>query len=154
MHVRNSLKAVIIQNNRILLTKNQDEDGVFYLFPGGGQHHGETFHEALTRECHEEIGAEIIINDLIFVREYIGKNHEHSEHDYSVHQVEYLFSCELKEPEQKEFIGFNPDEHQSGVEWVAISSIDKVRMYPDSIKKHLRNKANNHHTPIYLGDIN
>ncbi|MBM7583858.1 hypothetical protein JOC86_000395 [Bacillus pakistanensis] len=40
MYVRNSLKAVILHNNRILLTENQDEEGVFYLFPGGGQNHG------------------------------------------------------------------------------------------------------------------
>lgn len=88
------------------------------------------------------------------MREYIGKNHEHSEHDHSVHQVEYLFSCELKQPEQKEFTGINPDEHQTRIEWVERSSIDSIRMYPNSIKKHLRNRVSNHLTPIYLEDIN
>ncbi|MDF2682566.1 MAG: hydrolase [Brevibacillus sp.] len=39
--IRNSAKAVITQNEKILLTKNRDEFGFFYLFPGGGQDHGE-----------------------------------------------------------------------------------------------------------------
>ena len=43
--------------NKILLTKNQDDDeGYFYLFPGGCQEHGETIHNALLRECMEEVG--------------------------------------------------------------------------------------------------
>ena len=35
MAIRNSAKAIIIQGEKVLLTKNQDNDGYFYLFPGG-----------------------------------------------------------------------------------------------------------------------
>lgn len=71
--IRNSAKAVIIQDNKVLLTKNQDRDGYFYLFPGGGQEHGEELSEALRRECIEEIGCAVIVDHLLHVREYIGK---------------------------------------------------------------------------------
>ena len=53
--IRNSAKAVIIQNEKILLTKNKDDFGFFYLFPGGGQDHGEELKDAVKRECLEEL---------------------------------------------------------------------------------------------------
>lgn len=37
MQIRNSVKALIIEDDKILLTKNQDIEGNFYLCPGGGQ---------------------------------------------------------------------------------------------------------------------
>ena len=39
--IRNSVKAIIIKDEKVLFTKNKDKDGVFYLLPGGGQEHGE-----------------------------------------------------------------------------------------------------------------
>jgi len=54
--IRNSAKAVIIKDGKVLLTQNIDEEGLFYLFPGGGQEKGETLHEAVVRECIEELG--------------------------------------------------------------------------------------------------
>ncbi|MFS0667932.1 NUDIX domain-containing protein [Peribacillus frigoritolerans] len=81
--------------NKILLTKNQDDEGYFYLFPGGGQEHGETIHNALLRECMEEVGEEVEIGELLHIREYIGKNQEHSSFDFHVHQVEYYFVSNL-----------------------------------------------------------
>jgi 8-oxo-dGTP diphosphatase len=73
MSIRNSAKAIIISSNKVLLTKNQDDDGIFYLLPGGGQEHGETIHKALIRECVEEIGEQVEIGELLHIREYIGK---------------------------------------------------------------------------------
>jgi len=61
MKVRNSVKAIILDGEKILLTKNQDDEGYFFLCPGGGQEHGETFHTTLKRECIEEIGLNIDI---------------------------------------------------------------------------------------------
>ncbi|MDP9739322.1 UNVERIFIED_ORG: 8-oxo-dGTP pyrophosphatase MutT (NUDIX family) [Bacillus sp. B2I3] len=81
--------------NKILLTKNQDDEGYFYLFPGGGQEHGETIHNALLSECMEEVGEEVEIGELLHIREYIGKNHVHSSFDFHVHQVEYYFVSNL-----------------------------------------------------------
>ncbi|WP_328824259.1 NUDIX hydrolase [Metabacillus schmidteae] len=51
MNIRNSSKAIIMNSDgdKILLTKNRDREGFFYLCPGGGQEHGETLHEALKK---------------------------------------------------------------------------------------------------------
>lgn len=151
MNIRNSVKAVIVHNGYVLLTKNKDDEGYFYLFPGGGQVHGETFYEALKRECLEEIGFEVEMGELLFVREYIGKNHEHSIFDYHVHQVEFYFGCTLSgnggEPS-------NPDEHQIGVEWVEINKLLDHRIYPKEITKYITNEVKKEKDPIYLGDVN
>lgn len=62
--IRNSAKALIIVDGKLLCTKNEDQWGFFYLLPGGGQNPGENLWDALRRECREEIAAEIVIQDL------------------------------------------------------------------------------------------
>ena len=47
MVIRNSVKAIIIQDNKLLVTKLQDEDGMYYLLPGGGQEVGEKMHDTV-----------------------------------------------------------------------------------------------------------
>ena len=154
MNIRNSVKAIIIKGENILLTKNQDHEGTFYLCPGGGQEHGETFHETLVRECMEEIGRKVVIGELLYIREYIGKNHEHSAFDFDVHQVEYYFECQLNEVEEMGFHPSNPDQHQVGIEWVPINEILEHRIYPKNLRQYIVKRLKGGKTPIYLGDVN
>ena len=88
MAIRNSAKAVIVKDEKLLAIKIQENSGTYYILPGGGQEHGENLHQALIRECKEELGADIEIGDLIFVREYIGKNHELAAYHAHAHQKE------------------------------------------------------------------
>lgn len=44
MGIRNSAKAVIIQEGKLLAIKKQDKEGYYYILPGGGQEHGENLH--------------------------------------------------------------------------------------------------------------
>jgi 8-oxo-dGTP pyrophosphatase MutT (NUDIX family) len=111
MKIRNSAKAIIVNRDMVLLTKNQDKEGYFYLCPGGGQEHGETLHNALKRECIEEVGYYIEIGELLHIREYIGKNHEYSSFDFNVHQVEYYFVCELKDETNNHIEPISSDSH-------------------------------------------
>ena len=78
----------------------RDRSGIFYLLPGGGQNHGETLKEGLQRECLEEIGTEVEIGELLYVREYIGKNHQFRNAHRAFHQVENVFRCTLPRPEE------------------------------------------------------
>jgi hypothetical protein len=62
------------------------------------------------------------IGELLHVRVYIGKNHEHSSFDFHVHQVEYYFVCNLVN-EKNYKAPTNPDSLQVGVEWIHINDL-------------------------------
>lgn len=149
--IRNSAKAVLIRDGHILLTKNQDDQGYFYLFPGGGQEPKEELKDAVVRECLEEIGRRVTVGGLLHVREYIGQNHQFADWDADVHQVEFYFSCELIDKDNDSFTGSNPDSHQVGVEWMEIAKLDEIRLYPDTLSKLLQAGKS---SPCYLGDTN
>ena len=75
-NIRTAARALVISKGKLLTIKMQDSSGIFYILPGGGQRHGETLREGLMSECLEEIGTNVEIGELLYVREYIGKNHE------------------------------------------------------------------------------
>lgn len=154
MSIRNSAKAIIISGDKILLTRNRDDEGDFYLFPGGGQEQGETIHKALIRECMEEAGKEVEIGELLHIREYIGKNHEHFSLDFNVHQIEFYFVCSLVNEMNNEKAPTNPDSYQVGIEWIHINDLLQNRIYPKELRKYIIKHFNNEKSPVYLGDIN
>jgi len=146
--VRNSVKAIIIRDNRLLCIRKRDEIGHYYLLPGGGQEKDETFIEAVKRECIEELGAKIEVQSLKYIREYIGKNHEFGETD-TAHQVEFMFECKLlEEPDHRK--ACHQDEGQNGIEWVEITAEPEPRVYP----KVLIGRLKSEYQEIYWGDIN
>jgi len=149
--VRNSAKAIIIRDGRLLLTVNSDGDGHFYLLPGGGQRKGEPLREALQRECREEIGVDVIPGELRYVREHIARNHEFADTDGDVHQVEYMFLCGLPDGAEPAN-GHEPDTWQVGIEWVPLERMASCRFYPAAMRPLLAFACAG--GPVYLGDIN
>jgi ADP-ribose pyrophosphatase YjhB (NUDIX family) len=149
--IRNSAKAVIVQDGRLLVIRLEDQYGAAFVFPGGGQEKGEELKDAVARECLEEIGQAVTVGELLHIREYIGKNHEFAQWDADVHQVEFYFECKLVDPKAKIFEGSNPDDHQVAVEWIPLEELSKVRLYPKTIGELLQNK---NASRIYLGDLN
>ncbi|MFK0525448.1 NUDIX domain-containing protein [Paenibacillus illinoisensis] len=149
--IRNSAKAVIVQNGRLLVIRLEDQYGVAYVFPGGGQEKGEELKDAVARECLEEIGQAVTVGELLHIREYIGKNHEFAEWDADIHQVEFYFECSLKDINATVFEGTNPDDHQVAVEWIALEDLPSVRLYPKTIGELLLKQEPSR---IYLGDMN
>ena len=148
--LRNSAKAIIIQDGKLLCTKNHDQWGDFYLLPGGGQEPFETLQEALRRECREEITAEIEIGDLRYIREYIGRNHEFAEWDGDLHQIEFMFECVLR-PGAALRTGSVPDSYQTGVAWLPLAELSQARIYPQVLKKLIMEDGALL-GPVYLGD--
>ncbi len=151
-HIRNSAKAVIIQENRLLVLRKQDVLSAYAVLPGGGQRKGETLPEALVRECLEEINAPVNVGELLFVRDYIADNHEFAEYSEHLHQVEFYFACTL--PQGVELgNGSHPDPGQLEVCWVALNALDEANLYPRQLVPYLANLQAVNRT-VYLGDVN
>lgn len=154
MNIRNSAKAIIVQDNKLIVIKKKDKDGYYYILPGGGQEHGENLHQTLRRECIEEINADVEIGGLIFIREYIGKNHEYFEIESKVHQVEYMFLCKVTQGSEGVGNGVVPDVGQISVEWLPLSELMNYRLYPQTMREKIIDYFSGKDLPIYLGDIN
>ncbi len=153
--IRTAPKAIIVRDGKLLVTCNRDEEGLFYLLPGGGQQPAETLAEALRRECLEEIGAKIEVGELLFVREYIGSHHEFAEFEGDVHQIEFMFGCRLEDGEMPA-IGSLPDEWQTEIAWLPIDELENHRLYPAGLKDPIALLVQQKGTsgPCYLGEVN
>ena len=151
-YVRTSVKAVIIQNNQILLQIKCDALSQYAVLPGGGQHKGETLPEALRRECREEINTDVEVGDLLCVRDYISDHHEFAEANGHVHELELIFACSLPEGYQPQ-AGEDPDPGQIGVNWVPLDQLEAVNLYPRVLRHYLL-YLDDPQRAIYLGDVN
>lgn len=116
--------------------KYADQSGEYFALPGGGQLHGETLPETLARECHEELGISVGNRGLRFVREYIGDQGESSWRDTGVHQVEFLFECEI-DAGHDSIDGTHRDHTQVDVSWLPIDHIGEYRFYPKKLAEYL-----------------
>lgn len=151
--IRSSVKAVIIRDGKILLQRCRfASEAICYLFPGGGQKFEETKVDALRREVMEEVGAEIRVGRLVWVREYIQKHHEFKLEDGNCHQIEHYFLCELLS-EPKPELAVKPDPVQVGIEWVPLTDLVRRRVYPGAIRTRF-NEDGWVDGPVYAGDIN
>ena len=154
--IRNSAKAIIIRDGRLLANKMMTADGPWYDLPGGGQEPGETLPEALRRECREEAGVEVEVGGLRFVRDYISLNHEFAAEDAGLHMVAFFFTCTIA-PVAEPALGPLPDggpvSTQVGVEWLPIEELERFPLYPTALRPLIGDLTNPEH-PVYLGDVN
>ena len=147
--VRTSTKAIIIRDEALLVIVGKGETGEeFYYLPGGGQEKFETLEQALKRECLEEIDARVIVGDILFVRDYIARNHEFAAFDPNFHQLDLFFECSL-EPGEIPQNGSSPDSTQQGVMWLKLIDLENAKLYPQELKTALRSRDR-----VYLGDVN
>jgi 8-oxo-dGTP diphosphatase len=147
--VRTSTKAVIIQNNALLVILGRGEAGdEYYYLPGGGQEKFETLEDALKRECLEEIDVRVIVGDLIFVRDFIARNHKFTASEPNFHQIDFFFECSL-EPGEIPKNGSIPDTTQQSVHWLPLSELETANLYPKALKPALLARDR-----VYLGDVN
>lgn len=150
--VRTAARAVVVREGRLLAITMRDQEGIFYILPGGGQRHSETLADALRRETREEIGVALDPGPLLYVREYIGKNHTFAREHRNFHQVEIVFRCVLP-PNAAPCAGAGRDNRQVGVEWLELARFDTYRFFPAFLKTCVRN-GDLVVERLYWGDLN
>jgi len=151
--IRNSAKALIVREGRLLVIHLTDGEGDWYGLPGGGQERMETLHEAVRRECREELGVDVEVHELLFIREYLSINHEFANFEPDEHQIEFMFRCSLPDGIEPN-VGALPDTAQIGVAWLPLDTLGEHRLYPRALSSHAAHFAGRSGAPVYLGDVN
>ena len=151
---RYSIKAIIIKDDKFLVEQVDQGRGIFYKLPGGGHHFGETIHEALPRELHEELGIDAEIGTLLFIRDYLAKNHDMEFDDSNFQQTELMFLCNVKDFSNLGR-GTEPDKNQV-ICWKSIEELEQIKFYPQKLVPYLKDikKIKGQKETIYLGDVN
>lgn len=126
--------------------------GRFYILPGGGQRAGETLRQTVMRECREEVGIDVEVGAMLFVREYIGANHGFAPEHEGFHQIEVVFEAACVAPDEA-CLGAEKDPRQVGIAWLRLSELAHEPFYPELLKQYFQeDRLKVPHG--YLGDIN
>jgi len=158
--IRNAAKALIIENNKVLMIKFQNTVAnmlddlpvgeYYYDLPGGGQNQYETLEEAVQRECLEETGYTIKVNRLAAVYEemFMSQDFRNDWPDYA-HKVHFLFVCQITDtPKQPPA---EADHDMVGAVWVDLADIAAgFGLRPRIIRDNFRRVLACEHT-LYLG---
>jgi len=148
--IRPTARAVIIEGRQILLLRKEGYvDGVRYALPGGAQEPGETLHQALQRECLEEIGTSVSIGSMLHVADYFKLRD--SSPPTRRHLLEMLFRCQLPGDYQPHN-GHRPDKHQVDVEWKSLDEILNLPLFPPYLGGCI-SRLNKSQRPFYLGEV-
>ena len=148
--IRNTARALILQDNNILLLRKDGyEQGERFALPGGGQDLGETLEQALHRECMEEIGTRVEIQHLVSVADCFKPRD--TPPGGTRHLVEFWFACRVPD-EYSPKNGHHPDKHQVEVIWASLDEVAGMPLYPRSLGRHLANYRVSTGS-VYLGTI-
>jgi 8-oxo-dGTP diphosphatase len=130
-----------MKNQKVLLVKFKDENGVHYNLPGGGVEQGESTSEAAMREAREEAGVEAEVNNLAFIYEYTP--HQNEELYGLTPTLSLFFDCSII-GSSKPSMPDAPDVNQTGVEWFHLTELDSILLYP-KIQKQIKEYALGHY---------
>ncbi|MBU1130864.1 NUDIX domain-containing protein [Patescibacteria group bacterium] len=127
-HIEIILRAIIIDDDKILVCKSNDHPPIYYL-PGGHLEMGEGIKQALKREIREELGAEI--NNLKFL-EFFENSFTHN--NVYHHEINFLYQVDLKTKKPK---SIKCQEGHISIIWLEISELPTFKLLPGCIKKYL-----------------
>jgi 8-oxo-dGTP pyrophosphatase MutT (NUDIX family) len=131
---REAVRAIIINNNNILLVQSNRGD---YKFPGGGVEENESHSKGLIRELREETG---YINCVVKDKVGIVIERKFDEYDNNVlfQMTSYYYICELTNEEK---ITQQLDEYESILDftpkWVSLD--DAIKQNQNLIKEFEKN---------------
>lgn len=148
--IRNSAKAFLVHQGRLLLNSHLDSTGaVYYDFPGGGQKPFETMEEAVVREVLEETGFTVRPVRFLALAEEIFTNRQMRErYPEYCHRVMHIFLAELvsQVPQAKAELDFQ----QTGSVWVTPEEAGELPLVPFQLRGRVAEVLASP-SPVYLG---
>lgn len=125
------VRAIIINQNSVLLIKRTKANSDYWVFPGDGVESGETSEFALFRECKEELGIDIKVQQLFSKLK--------SSKPETKGQTEYFYICNIiggvlgnvNGPEYKKNSGY---EGKYKIDWVEIKNLTKIDLKPLKVR--------------------
>lgn len=130
--IRISVRALLIQDRRVLLIKYVKGEDVWYVTPGGGMVFNEFISQGLKREVFEETGYHVIPGAMVSVREVLSDRMETCNIKKSFHQIELFCKAKLVD-DAEQAIPHEMDEDQVDCEWVRIDVLDTLTVYPKNL---------------------
>ena len=129
--MKKRIRAVIIENRKVLLIHRIKEKEEYWVFPGGGEEEIDNGDDSNTiiRECLEELGVKVSVGQL-FETLTVGDSEEKF----------YLCSIvggELGTGNGPEFQGDLKNKGQYLLEWITHEDLITKRVLPDIVKQKL-----------------
>lgn len=132
--MKQRVRAIIIKDEKVLLIKRTKDDLIYWVFPGGAVENEENNNQALIRECKEELGVDIKVNDLLL--EMASQKPE------TQGQQEFFYFCDIiggklgtgQGPE------FQPNSIYVGdykIEWKNVKDLKNIDLKPKEIQNLL-----------------
>jgi 8-oxo-dGTP diphosphatase len=132
-HIHVLSRAVVIDQDHILLCKTLDCPVNFYFLPGGHIEHKESAESAVLRELMEEAGAVGTIKRFLGCLEHsFEPNHSSICHDH-----EYNFIFEVESETLKKHISVPSCEKHIEVLWMPINQLSAIDFRPEPLKELL-----------------
>ena len=121
LNIRVGVYAVIIENNKILLTRQWDG----YSLIGGGVEKGETIEESIVREVKEETGLTIMPDKIIHQATTFFKRNAEAQANQSIQL--YFTHSQLRGKINNDTITDSEKTYTNGTpEWVDLDKIDGI----------------------------
>lgn len=133
--------AVIIEDNHILLVKNENEADNYFYSVGGGVHFGEKADDAILREVYEETGIHYEIDRLLFIHEnfFVGTG---SLAGYECHEVAFYYlmkSRGTKEIKSNSYTTTSMGTFKENMYWLPICNLKDYKAFPSFFAEELLN---------------
>lgn len=144
MSARNSAKAIVVRDGKLLVNRCASKFGEYYALPGGGQHTGEMLSETVKRELLEETGYSVVPLRLSGIYERISEGRR----DGNNHKIYFIFLCRLESDIRR--APTERDRFQIDCEWIDLKSAHRENLFPRAIRDNLTGLIG-HGETIFIG---
>lgn len=150
MYIRNSAKALVVEDGKVLLNKcTTYNNHLYYTLPGGTQKQYETMEETAIRQCKEETGYTIFVDSFIAIYEEINTEEVFKTYFPTyTHRVFTVFKGHLLEDIRHQPTELDKDQVSSV--WIDIDKLDDIPLFPEKIRRNIKQMITQD-KPIYLG---